>query len=443
MTYSAPRQGRFAIILLVSLCLHILFFVLTCEHSAKKHNQNFARQVAEQLQEELKLPLRINDRVSGAMILGRYKNDERLAYLGLYATSGELLVSVGENTPTNMVEDGDKVIIRTPVSEGLGSLGELVVEAKQPTRAIIIGEHWLFLMGVLLIHSIVWLSYGYVARPSKQLIEEITKDVRTKLLMQGFLATMPTNQTTTTSSMPNGNFAKHDKAPETKPTGNEVDELLSRLTKADSQELMATPSALSTQPSVELCVSFEFGNRHEFFSVLADDVKTSYLAVCDEMLHCALKELLALPSAKGVCVTSVERFGEKGACVYLAKTNAQARLINIGALLSRLMLDCHQIVHDKHRALGWFSLPLKSMIYDKKHQVAAKQLSAKHSESIIVILDEENMKILDGVFFVMPLKIKSQPSKLIAYEKACRSIADPNPSMLSILEKLKSRILER
>ena len=173
MTYLAPRQGIFAAIVLASLVLHLLFFVISAERGISAQNQQAVERSVMMLSQEIAAPLAAYDRVSMSVIAEPYVDEPMIAYVGIYDSQGGVLVPLGESAEGYRAEE--------VVTSGDQVLGKVVVQAKTVSRAEILSGNWVFLLSVIGLHIILWLIYGYVARPTEDLKAQIAKDVRTEL----------------------------------------------------------------------------------------------------------------------------------------------------------------------------------------------------------------------------------------------------------------------
>lgn len=437
MTYLAPRQGRFAVVMLISFCLQLVFFVLTCERSYLKHETAFVEHLSTQLQQELKLPLSVDDRVSLAVIANRYQHDERLAYIGVYNASDELILPIGESQQASI--DQNKIIV---LGDNERVLGSFVVEPKAVSRARIIGEHWLFLLGILMLHAMIWMIYGYIARPTVKLQQEIAKDVRNRLLAQGVIdepakpepSSVPTKETLVKPTHTNQEM------------NIDVNRMLYELTKTGTTtKASPIPSSPTQKDEVvsEISVVLAFTDKYNLVEMLVEDVARDHFIFCDELLQKSLKILLAMPSLAGVAVVGVERFSKTGAVVHLSKTKANAKLSLAAVLLSKLMLDCHKSIYDKHRELGWFVLPLKTAVCDGDKPAIAKKLLQKHHQELLLLLDDSKLDELTGYVALAKLETDGTGAitNLSVYEKQCKVVKITNDTTAQHLDELKKAVL--
>ena len=154
MTFLAPRQGLFAAIILISLCLHTLFFVVSEEREIKDEQRAVAEKSVALLAQELKVPLATNDRISMSVVADKYVKESQVSFVGIYDAKDQLLVPVGSDNDSG-------VALRESVVSGSDALGSVVVKAADVSRAEIISKHWLFLLGALGLHAKLRMLYDY------------------------------------------------------------------------------------------------------------------------------------------------------------------------------------------------------------------------------------------------------------------------------------------
>ena len=141
MTYLAPRQGLFAIIVLVSFCLQTLLLVISTDQQLTKNREQKGEQTIAQLLDESRLSLENKDRVSLSVIANRYTSEQDIASLVIKDGKGEVLVPVG-NAPMQ------KGITLTQIAtEGDAVIGSVALTLKDISKGEIIAMQWPFVIG--------------------------------------------------------------------------------------------------------------------------------------------------------------------------------------------------------------------------------------------------------------------------------------------------------
>lgn len=172
MTYLAPRQGLFAIIILVSFCLQTLLLVISTDQQLTKSREQKGEQMVAQLIDEARLSLENKDRVSLSVIANRYTSEQDVARIVIKDSNDEILVPVG-NAP---MQQGDT--ISQTATKGDAVIGSVALTLKDISKGEIIAMQWPFVIGSLIFHLFLWLLYGYVARPTKEQINALSRDIQ-------------------------------------------------------------------------------------------------------------------------------------------------------------------------------------------------------------------------------------------------------------------------
>ncbi|SLJ85634.1 hypothetical protein [Psychrobacter sp. DAB_AL43B] len=172
MTYLAPRQGLFAIILLVSFCLQTLLLVISTDQQLSNSRAQKGEQMVAQLIDEARLSLENKDRVSLSVIANRYTSEQDVTRILIKDNNGDILVPVG-NAP---MQQGDT--ISQIATKGDAVIGSVALTLKDISKGEIIAMQWPFVIGTMLLHLLLWLIYSYIARPTREQINAISRDVQ-------------------------------------------------------------------------------------------------------------------------------------------------------------------------------------------------------------------------------------------------------------------------
>ena len=172
MTYLAPRQGLFAIILLVSFCLQTLLLVISTDQQLSNSRAQKGEQMVAQLIDEARLSLENKDRVSLSVIANRYTSEQDVTRILIKDNNGDILVPVG-NAP---MQQGDT--ISQIATKGDAVIGSVALTLKDISKGEIIAMQWPFVIGSMILHLLLWLIYSYIARPTREQINAISRDVQ-------------------------------------------------------------------------------------------------------------------------------------------------------------------------------------------------------------------------------------------------------------------------
>lgn len=417
MTYPAPRQGAFAVIILISFCITLLAFVIISEQSWQKRQDEAVYFIANQIATDSSLPITINDKVSLSVLADKYLIDGTIGFVGFYAHDGAPLISVGNES---------NHAVQMNIQQGNSVLGSVKVTSTPISRAKIIADGWLFVLTSLVLHILLWLLYGYMARPSTRTIDDIAKTTRDRLIAQGVLeAHTPNTQTNSIKSAQNVDEYLKSKA-------HTADLSQTNTTQADN-------SAISFKEKIaqaDSVVMITFDDAHNFLDLVADDLSVPYFVLCDELLERCTHQLLQLPNFAHVRMTQIDKFSKSGACVYLANTAEDGRAVLAAAVLAKMIPIANKIIYDKHRDIHKFALPMRALAANsQKAMNAKKHLLGRYNEPSQLLVDADAAKSISAV---MNLIAPKKPASI--HEKECRFIGDVSDTLSGQLQKIITKV---
>lgn len=480
MTYLAPRQGLFAIILLVSFCLQTLLLVISTDQQLSKSRALKGEQMVAQMIDEARLSLENKDRVSLSVIANRYTSEQDVTRILIKDNNDEILVPVG-NAP---MQQGDT--IRQIATNGDSVIGSVALTLKDVSKGEIISMQWPFVIGTMLLHLLLWLIYGYLARPTKEQINALSRDIQ-NLHREQYMQIDPRNydrdferrsadrETTersneTTTDGDTSNVRKRD-------IHNEVNQYL-RKQQNQSVASEGTGSSASTDAQVigehldpqaadstsdeingsngtaskfgsaarlsatrafdSVRVQIVFHDEFNMLERLAPAQRLPYLALCTQLLNQAVTELLKQPLLLGVSVLNEPRFEDNGASVLLKADNSHAKVALAGVMLGKLYLMLNKIIHDKHIELSRFALPAKAGVSDDAQSEAMTQLlhSVGKKEQMLILLPNAGRKQISH-----HVQVQSIMRPTTVYERECTIFDGGNDAMIQRLADVRNAVL--
>lgn len=501
MTYLAPRQGLFAIIILVSFCLQTLLLVISTDQQLTKSREQKGEQMVAQLIDEARLSLENEDRVSLSVIANRYTSEQDVARIVIKDSNDEILVPVG-NAP---MQQGDTV--SQMATKGDAVIGSVALTLKDISKGEIIAMQWPFVIGSLVLHLFLWLLYGYVARPTKEQINALSRDIqdlhREQYIQSGQLSH---------GRAPNENYADSrdaagvettldnavgDDAHHTADTSNHeagktgkvntagihnelnaylksqqantADQQASSHTSTDvakgvqsnntssqvqhadddqtsigaetssAHTFTSSTSKLSATRTFDtVSVQIMFHDEYNMLERLAPEMRMPYLALCTQLLNQAMTELLKQPLLLGVSAVNEPRFDESGACAVLRADNSHAKAALAGVMLGKLYLMLNKIIHEKHIELSRFALPAKVGVSDEAQAQAMTQL-------LNSVGRKEQMLILlpnSGLKQIgSHVQVQSLKRPTTVYERECAVFDGGNDAMIQRLASVRNAVL--
>ena len=478
MTYLAPRQGLFAIILLVSFCLQTLLLVISTDQQLSKSRALKGEQMVAQLIDEARLSLENKDRVSLSVIANRYTSEQDVTRILIKDNNDDILVPVG-NAP---MQQGDT--IRQIATNGDSVIGSVSLTLKDISKGEIIAMQWPFVIGTMLLHLLLWLVYGYLARPTKEQINALSRDIQdlhreqymqidqrsydreferratdmdketSEHSVESATDGQPANahkldvhsevnqylrtqqnqaatDTTGSDSQPIDSTteerAEHDAA-----NGAAQDEI-SRAPKSGSASRLSATRSFDT-----VRVQIVFHDEFNMLERLAPAQRLPYLALCTQLLNQAVTELLKQPLLLGVSAMNEPRFDDTGASVLLKADNSHAKVALAGVMLGKLYLMLNKIIHDKHIELSRFALPAKAGVSDDAQAQAMTQLlhSVGKKEQMLILLPNAGLKQISH-----HVQVQSIMRPTTVYERECAVFDGGNDSMIQRLADVRNAVL--
>ncbi len=420
MTYLAPRQGFFAAILILSFVLHLIFFVVSLDREINDENRQIAEKAVATLTQELSSSLAAFDRVSMSVIAEPYANERAISYVGIYDAQDQALVPLG--TPSG----GQQV--SQVITSGEQVLGRVVVEAEPVSYAQLLSTYWLFLIGAIGLHVLLWFVYGHLARPTDKLKYEIARDVRNDLLSKGFLTQQP--------EPAQAQEAQKVDAQTKTFTSDYISELPKDKPSNDSASADEAASDSDNAIEPNSMVQLKYHDPAGLLPTLSIDAKQAYFALCDQLLLRASEAVMQMPLFSGVKIVEVAGFNEEGVCVELYAENAQAKTAAAAAMLAKLMVVVNQIVYDKHREIRRFALSLHAICCETSMAKDAAQLIKLHDEPLMVLMGDTARQ---QVTHYMKLATLTHPRSV--QERDARIITDISNATADRLQSALDKIL--
>ncbi|WP_025652286.1 MULTISPECIES: hypothetical protein [Psychrobacter] len=502
MTYLAPRQGLFAIILLVSFCLQTLLLVISTDQQLSESRAQKGEQMVAQLIDEARLSLENKDRVSLSVIANRYTSEQDVTRILIKDNNDDILVPVGNapmqqgNTISQIATKGDAVI------------GSVSLTLKDISKGEIITMQWPFVIGTMLLHLLLWLIYGYIARPTKEQINALSRDIEDLHREQyrqidqrghyrenarGYAddgkgkrsddfetadkdlnltdsqanASGETNDTTTRTrkidvhnevnaylraqqnqeaTAVNSDHASENHTDYQVTNATHYEELdtdngAHKTTRSASQlstNKLSNAKLSATRAFDTVSVQIVFHDEFNMLERLAPSQRLPYLALCTQLLNQAMTELLKQPLLMGVSAMNEPRFDENGACALLKADNSHAKVALAGVMLGKLYLMLNKIIHDKHIELSRFALPAKAGVSDDAQADAMSQLLQSVGKKEQMLILLPNAGLKQISNHV---QVHSIMRPTTVYERECAIFDGGNDAMIQRLADVRNAVL--
>ncbi len=173
MIYSAPRQGLFLLIISVSFCLNTALVMVSTENQVEKNRIQKGERLVTQLIDESALALAYEDRVSLSVIARRYTQEYDVNRIVIRDVNEEPLVQVGEAP----LKEG--VVIDELATRNHKVIGRVEMVLMPTTMSEIAKMIWMIIVGSFFFHLMLWLAYEKVARPTKEQLRSLSREIQT------------------------------------------------------------------------------------------------------------------------------------------------------------------------------------------------------------------------------------------------------------------------
>ena len=487
MTYLAPRQGLFAIIILISFSLQTLLLVLSTEQQLEKTQEQKAKQMVTQLISEASLALQSRDRVSLSVIAGRYTSEQDVARLVIKDANNEELVPLG-NAPLHKGKTERQI-----VKKGDAVIGSVALTMRDISKGEVIASLWPFVIGSMLLHLFLWLLYGYVARPTKEQINALGRDIHEHyrqqyktsnansrlVLDEDSLVTTDTDRhaelvesskgakgwplfghrdsvaTSTEGEPSQANEAVttiHDEVNNYVQSQREAN---SAVTESDASEASgdgatnaASPVAAADESSANVVsvnryvstvdVQIVYDDNYHLLDKLAPETADPYFTLCSQLLNQAITELLKQPLLHGIYLDNEPKFDHSGAVVVLKAENNHSKAALAGVMLGKLYLMLNQIIYDKHRELSRFALPIRVGVSDDAQARPLSHLleSVGRRGEMLILYPKSGLKEIGN-----HIQVRNLPRPTTVYERESAFFDGTNEAMMQRLIDVRNAVL--
>lgn len=412
MNNIAPRQGIFAVILLVSFCLHLLVLMISMEKQQNDYRTEKGQKIVEQLSKEALVAVANQDRISLSVLANRYQVDKDVVRLVFFDANQQILVQMGasRNSVGQMIEQ--------PIIQNNKQIGKIYLKMREASKGELLAEQWIFLLGAMVLHIFLWLMYRLTSQPTKQQLEEIGENLQQRLMIarQGFSKQTADETNTDTEQTETAKTTKMGVAIQSYLQQNR--DMSSETAEEDQHEIpihnqqsnnKQNVDNITTQQGIspalsnehEVAVQIAFFDEFNLLARLAPEVCEPYLHLCDQLLVRACDKLfiahekIADFGIKSVQLKQLPKFDRQGAVVHLTGKNEEVILASI--LLGKLVLILNQVVYEKHRELSRFALPMYAGVSVVNQLEEMRHLMKNHAkeDGLLILYPKNLLKFLD------------------------------------------------
>ncbi|WP_227429065.1 hypothetical protein [Psychrobacter sp. I-STPA6b] len=483
MIYLAPRQGLFAIIIFISFCIQTLLLVVSTERQIHQERMQSGEHMISQIIDETKLPLLSQDRVSLSVISARYTTDDDVAKLVIRDADGNVLVQTG----TAPLQQGDKV--EQVISSEGNELGSITLILAETSKGEIIASQWVFLLGSLIIYLLIWLLYGYVARPTKAQLAALSREIQ-----EHYFAQQPTQKLRTRrddrdgesdsdepvqtsqneesivntlikgagasaqsplpdSPAPSAQMPKNvhqqlnsymqsqrqEASVSSQVADNEPDERAKVATEATAHTSKPAPRKAEVADSMDVAtIKISFSDKYNLIGKLAPEQYVPYFTLCTQLLNQGISEVLKQPIFHGVILVNQPMFDAQGAEVVLQTKNSHAKVALAAVTLAQLYVMLNEIIVVKHHELQRFAANIKVGVSDDNNQSPMSQMVDKlcRDNEVLTLLPMSGLKQLS-----QHIQLRNLPKPMTVYERECAFVSGVSETMVQRLVSMRDAVL--
>ena len=415
MNHLAPRQGKFAIVLLISFCLHFLMLTFSSEKSQYEQRTQKGEKIVEQLAKEAIVGITSQDRISLSVLANRYQVDQEVAKIVISDQNNQPLVQTGQ------AQNEVGQVIDKPIIQNNQVLGHATITMKAVSKGEIVSSQWLFVLGSAILHGFLWLIYGYMARPTQEQLAQLGEKVQQHIaLARGSLAsTSPVLTADSELQLDEDNLYSKagDSSATAQPaaTGKTINDFLNREKSKSAKDIpqtqptatnmtdnLAQEATVDSQKQPEIELQIHFYDQYHLLKRVAPEVAKPYFQLCNQLLMRASNSLFNSSNnvlnryINDVYIKDTSHFNANGAVVHLAGKAEQLPLAAV--LLSKLLIILNQVVYEKHRELSRFALPLTIGTSISHQSDDVQKLMANHAkeDGLLLLYPLDLLKTLDG-----------------------------------------------
>lgn len=414
---NAPRQGLFASLLIISFALHVILIIQATTHQLNNTRAIQGELMTRQLAEDSLVNLTPVDTVSLALLSNRFAARPDVASLKIVSADGKVLTTAGA-APTRSGE-----IFRKKIMLDQRVVGEIELVLIEPSIGELIRTQWISLFLSLLIHSLLWLLYRVIARPTRR--EYLDSLARERQLKEQLLALKHHAETLQKNAV---------------------------LAQAVIQAKGAVPvngadeKAVPNKPTVaepDFVLHVGFSDPKQLLGTLSPGLARPYFNLCQTLLEQAIdqtkQQFVQETGSDTIEVKILQGFGERGAVVSVQGSSAQKALFL--AKLANLLNLLTDVVYRRHRDIKRFALHTRCAIAEQQpnqpaQAIAQRLLEHVSSNELAVHVSDEQVLQVQQHFQTAPL-----PNPMDAITREALMVIAMNVEFAQFAEQARERIL--
>ena len=327
---NAPRQGLFASLLIVSFTLHTFLLVLATTHQLNENRANQGQLMTTQLVTDSLSELDPANTVSLALLANRYATNPNIASIRILDANKQVLATGG----MSKTRQGE-IFVRDAL-QNEKKVGTIEITLIKPSIGEILRTQWMAILCSLFIHSLLWLAYRAIARPSRtEYLTNINNEARLKHELQMLTQALEQEKKNTAVTLAQ---SQHLSKP---------------LVKA--KEFKA-----ETQDQNAIALNIQFYDPKQLLDSITDKVSIPYFNLCQIFLTKSIELCVQHYKLNVSDITTVQQFNRNGATLTISseKPNAAKCLAMIGTVFQLLS----EVLYKRYREDKRFVLQTRCAI---------------------------------------------------------------------------------
>ncbi len=350
---NAPRQGLFASLLIISFALHTFLLVLATTHQLNENRASQGQLMTSQLVTDSLAELDPANRVSLALLANRYSTNPSVASIRILDANAQVLATSG----LTKTRDGEVFVREALLNEK--KVGSVEITLIELSIGEILRTQWTAILSSFILHSLLWLAYRAIARPSRsEYLARINNESRLKFEIQTLTQALEQEKHNAALAIAQAQQAVHNKP----------------------KEKDSTPAVVEKDT---LSLNIQFYDPKQLLDSVNKTVSVPYFNLCQIFLNKATELCVQHYKLNSSDVWTVHKFDEKGATLSIAadKPNALACL----TLISYVFQLLSEVLYKRYREDKRFVLQTRSAIASKvdEMQLNSAQAAERLAQQLI------------------------------------------------------------
>lgn len=341
---NAPRQGLFASLLVVCFALHTFLLVLATTHQLNENRASQGQLMTSQLVTDSLSELEPANTVSLALLADRYSTNPSVASIRILNANNQVLATGG----LTKTRDGE-IFVRDAL-QNEKKVGTVEITLIKPSIGEILRNQWAAILFSFFLHSLLWLAYRAIARPSRtEYLARINNESRLKHEIQTLAQALEQE--------------KHNAAVAIAQAQQNAQ------AKAKHKEIK--PVVLDSN---SLALNIQFYDPKQLLDTVNKTVSVPYFNLCQIFLNKTTELCIQHYKLNSSDISTVHKFDEQGATISMAADTPDAlRCLTMISSVFQLLSD---VLYKRYREEKRFVLQTRSAISSSVEEMQLSSVQA-------------------------------------------------------------------